>query len=269
MASTKVRILVVEDEAAIRELLADRLAQYELTFATCQRECYALLESPDFDLVLLDVRLPRIPGEMLPTNDVGIDILDQIRKQRLFKRNSVMQLPVVVMTAFGSDPVAVLVEHGANDYIAKPFGQGRALEDKITRALEGAGALVPAGNIAVSTVEISFHPTDRVVRVERFSYGGTHYDLLRLLGDLHLADQKANAPLKAYRGLTGDELAHSFGISEKAVRQRVTSFRQDVNHDFKSSLGRTLDKNDIIQNVRKRDGYRLNPHLVRIVGWLP
>ena len=267
MAGTKPRILVVEDDAAIRGLLADRLSQYELVFATCQKECYEELESPDFDLVLLDVRLPRTPDEMMPANEVGIDILDEIRDKRMVKRNSSMQMPVVVMTAHDSDPVPVLVEHGASDYIKKPFGQGQALEDKITRALEGAGALVPAGNIVSATVELAFHPTDRLVRVESFSYGATHHELLSLLGDLYLEDQKAKLRLNAYRGLTGDQLADMLKISDKAVRQRITNFRREVTREFKSSLGRTLDANDIIQNVRKRDGYRLNPFVVRIVGW--
>ena len=119
----KHRILVVEDDLGIRQLLTARLKDADVTFATCQSEAYEQLRTSEFDLVLLDLRLPTKPGDMKATNQVGIDILRQIRTQGLTKRGSAMLLPVVVMTAYGSETLSadVLVGTGANDYIPKPF----------------------------------------------------------------------------------------------------------------------------------------------------
>src|ERR1051325_5937505 len=98
-------MLVVEDDKAIRDLLADRLRPYELTFSVCQLECFERLDAAEFDLVLLDLRLPRTSSDLMASNEVGIDILRQIRRRSLRKRGSTMMLPVVVMTAHGSEAI--------------------------------------------------------------------------------------------------------------------------------------------------------------------
>jgi DNA-binding response OmpR family regulator len=266
--ATKARILVVEDDSGIRALLADRLTHYELVFVTCQRDCYTQLQSPDFDLILLDLKLPRTPTEMTPNNQVGIDILCQIRKRQLTRRASAMPMPVVVMTAHGSERVSisVLVDHGASDYIPKPFGEGLELEQKIERALAGTAALVPRQG-SMATVQVSFHPRQQRVKIETLEYRGATHGLLRALREQHVRDREAELPLDEYGGILGDALADLLGISDKAVRQRIANFRKQVEQDFRASLGRALDKQDIIQNMRGWDGYRLNPFVVRVVRW--
>ncbi|MBI2895546.1 MAG: response regulator [Deltaproteobacteria bacterium] len=268
MAPTN-RILVVEDDRGIRELLADRLRQFDLAFATCQSEAYEQLQSADFDLVLLDLRLPRKPDDMKPTNQVGIDILGEIRKRRLVKRGSAMLMPVVVMTAYGSEKLSaqVLVENGANDYIPKPFGTDRTLEHKIEVALAGEGALVPAANIVGSVVRLSFHPEGTLVRIEALSYRGAHCGLLRALGDLFLKDWQALRAPEKFDGIRGEVLADQLGISGQAARARIVKFRQDVKRDFRERIGRAIGDNDIVENLRDWQGYRLNPLVVRILGW--
>ena len=262
------RLLVVEDDAAIRGLLADRLCQYDLSFATCQAEAYELLKGGAFDLVLLDLRLPRKPGDMKPTNQVGIGILGEIRRRRLQKRGSAMAMPVVVMTAYGSEKLSaqVLVDNGANDYIPKPFGPERGLEHKIERALAGEGALVPASNVGGTVVRVAFGD-DGAVRIESLVYRGAHFRLLKELGDLHLADLHALRAPENFEGIRSERLAARLGISGQAARRRVVKFRRDVKRDFRERLGRALDDHDIVQNFRDWNGYRLNPMVVRVVAW--
>lgn len=268
--AVRTRILVVEDDKGIRDLLADRLKKHDLTFAVCQSDCYERLKAAaDFDLVLLDLRLPRTPTDMKATNKVGIDILCEIRKRRLVKRGSAMPMPIVVMTAYGSERLSaqVLVENGANDYIPKPFGQGQELEHKIERALNGEGALVPAATIVRATVRLYFHPRDDTVRIETLSYCGAHHGLLDVLRDLHVADLHALRAPEKFKGIRGEKLAEKLGITGKAARQRVVKFRQQVMQDFRDRLGRVLGDNDIIENTRHWEGYRLNPLVVRVVAW--
>lgn len=263
------RILVIEDDKGIREHLGDRLGHYDLTFATCQSEAYDHLRSHRFDLVLLDLRLPRTPQDMMPTTEVGIDILGEIRKRRLLKRGSGMLMPVVVMTAHGSEKVSaqVLIDNGANDYIPKPFGIGQDLEHKIERALNGEGALVPAANIVGAVLRMALHPSDDVVRIETISYRGAHHGLLRVLSNLYVADLRALRSPENFNRIPGEELAHELGIEGHAVRARVRRFRSEVKRDFRDRLGRAISDNDIIENSRDWKGYRLNPLVVRVLAW--
>jgi CheY-like chemotaxis protein len=263
------RILVVEDDKGIRDLLADRLKQYELVFCVCQNDCFVQLSATDFDLVLLDLRLPRRSTDMEAANQVGLDILDQIRRRGLTKHGSAMLLPVVVMTAHGSESLSaqVLIEGGANDYVPKPFGQGQDLEHKIERALNGEGALVPSANIVGSVVRVYFHTHDAVVRIESLTYDGVHHELLKVLGDLFVKDLQALLSPDNFRGIRGEDLAKRLEISGKAARQRVVRFRERVKREFRDMLGRALGDNDIVENTREWDGYRLNPRVVRVLGW--
>lgn len=259
------RILVVEDDRAIRELLADRLSRYELAFSVNQLECFERLDAGELDLVLLDLRLPRTSSDMIASNEVGLDILRQIRGRGSRKRGSTMVLPVVVMTAHGSETMTaqVLVEGGANDYIPKPFGQGDDLERKIERALSGAGALVPAANASANTVCIYFDPKARLLRIESIPYA-EHYDLMKVLIEAHARDLGDLRAWEDYTAIPGRDLAQILNIGEKALRQRVSRFREMVANDFRKQLGRAIGPNDIIENQRRWKGYRLNPRTVRV-----
>lgn len=260
-----VRILIVEDDKAIRELLADRLRAHDLAFSACQLECFERLDAAEFDLVLLDLRLPRTSSDMAASNEVGLDILRQIRRRGVRKRGSTMVLPVVVMTAYGSEAITaqVLVECGANDYIPKPFREEDDLERKIERALHGAGALVPAANASANTICISFEPKARSLIIESIPYP-EHYDLVAVLIEAHARDLAALRAWEDYAAIPGRELAQRLNIGEKALRQRVSRFRDMVAGDFRQQLGRAVGPNDIIENQRRWKGYRLNPWTVRV-----
>ena len=218
----KHRILVVEDDLGIRQLLTARLKDADVTFATCQSEAYEQLRTSEFDLVLLDLRLPTKPGDMKATNQVGIDILRQIRTQGLTKRGSAMLLPVVVMTAYGSETLSadVLVGTGANDYIPKPFGAEGTLEHKIRVALAGEGALVPASNIVGSTIRIAFSTAQEVVCIETFEYSGAHYGLLKVLGDLYVEDLQNLSSEENFTRLPGGRLAVSVPRTRRGAMPR-------------------------------------------------
>jgi hypothetical protein len=70
-----------------------------------------------------------------------------------------------------------------------------------------------------------------------------------------------------FRKLSAAKLADILQIGEEAVRRRVSTFRQRVAKDFKERLDRVLDKNDVVENHRDWDGYRLNPQVVHLVAW--
>ena len=104
----KARLLVVEDEAAIRGGLVDVFVYhgYEVETADNGDDGLRLALSGRFDLVLLDVMLPGVDG---------FEICNRIRQQD-------RQQPVIMLTAKSSDEDIVQgLTLGADDYVAKPF----------------------------------------------------------------------------------------------------------------------------------------------------
>ena len=104
----KVRLLIVEDEEAIRSGLVDVFVYhgYEVETAAHGDDGLRKALSGQFDLILLDV--------MLPGTD-GFEICNQIRQQD-------RQQPVIMLTAKSSDEDIVQgLTLGADDYVAKPF----------------------------------------------------------------------------------------------------------------------------------------------------
>lgn len=267
----KPRVLVVEDEVPIQDLLKTRLKKlYEISCATYQDEAFAALEKASFDLVLLDLKLPRNQSDMNPSPDVGVDILRQIRERSICRRGSASPLPVVVMTAFGKDKLlsADFLQHrGACDYVQKPFGDGKALKRKIEVALLDEGTFSGPSQNTIKVVQLRFSPIEKVVLVETIRYTGADYDLLVALRDVFLDDLRALRPHQSYRGQRSHELAAKWKIEEPAARRRVAAFRAKVRRDFREGLNRVLDRNDVVENLRKWDGYRLNPLVVKVVAW--
>lgn len=265
------RLLVVDDEVPIQDLLKRRLKKlYDISCATYQDEALAALEKSSFDLVLLDLKLPRNQSDMNPSTDVGVDILRQIREQKLCRRGTARPLPVVVMTAFGRDKLLsadFLQYRGACDYVQKPFGDGKALKKKIELALFDEGTFSAPSKNTIKVVQLCFNQGEKVVLVEKFKYTGAHYELLAALRDPFLSDLMALKRHDKYAGLASKELALRWGIEDDAARRRVSAFREKVTKDFREGLNRVLEENDVVENLRDWRGYRLNPLVVKVVAW--
>lgn len=102
------RILIVEDETAIRTGLTDALVYHGFTVegAADGRRGLELALSGKFDLILLDIMLPEIDG---------LEVCEQIR--RVDRRQ-----PIIMLTAKTSDEDIITgLSLGADDYVAKPF----------------------------------------------------------------------------------------------------------------------------------------------------
>jgi DNA-binding NtrC family response regulator len=135
------RILVVEDEDGVRDLLEEVLAEagYDVVgFPNAEDALEKLEAGAEADLVITDLRMPGQGGEHL---------LKQLRTLR-------PELNVVVITAFGSIESAIgMVKAGAYDYLTKPFGSDellltvhRAMEEsrlrrEVSRLVRGEGGL--------------------------------------------------------------------------------------------------------------------------------
>lgn len=110
MTDAKPRLLVVDDDSMNRDLLSRRLEMkgYEVAVAEGGAQALDLLGKINVDLVVLDVMMPGV---------CGIEVLKIVRRTR-----SAVDLPVIMATAKDQDEdVVQALEHGANDYVAKPI----------------------------------------------------------------------------------------------------------------------------------------------------
>ena len=124
MPDRPARILLVDDEQPIQTLLSFPLQRdgYEVVQASDGREALARFAEQTFDLVVLDVMLPKMDG------------LEVCR--RLRARSSV---PIIMLTAKSEEIDKVLgLELGADDYITKPFSM-REFRSRVKAALRRAG----------------------------------------------------------------------------------------------------------------------------------
>ena len=115
------KILIAEDESRMREVIAMLLSDLPLDFVEAGNgsDAIDLFDNDTFSLVITDIKLPKVNG---------MDILRHVKE-------SDSELPVIVITAFGSIENAVEAIHlGAFDYVTKPFKEDR-LRDCVQKAL--------------------------------------------------------------------------------------------------------------------------------------
>jgi DNA-binding NtrC family response regulator len=117
------RILIVDDEPAIRFSLSELLADdYTVTTAEHAPAALAVMDEQSFDLVISDLNMPAM---------TGLQLLEEVRARH-------PQTVFVLMTAFGDERIAVrALKLGAYDYIPKPFDNDdmRALVQRVHELL--------------------------------------------------------------------------------------------------------------------------------------
>jgi two-component system response regulator PilR (NtrC family) len=122
MENNSPRILVVDDELSMRELLDVMLTKegYQVSCAETGRNAISLIEKTDFDLLLCDIRLGDI---------TGIDVLKALRNQN---KDTV----VIMISAYATTEAAVeAMNEGAYDFVPKPF-DNEELKQTIKNALK-------------------------------------------------------------------------------------------------------------------------------------
>ncbi len=108
VANDPARVLVVDDEASIRDLLAKTLAlaEYAVDVSPDGRSALERMRLSAYDLLIADLKMP------------GMDGLTFIREARRFKAD----LPVIIITGFSTESSAIeAVNLGVSGYLTKPF----------------------------------------------------------------------------------------------------------------------------------------------------
>jgi len=223
------RILVVDDETAVSDLLAYNLhkAQYEVDVAADGRAALQKARATAPDLVLLDLMLPGMDG---------LDICRELRKTS--------RVPIIMITARDEETDRVVgLELGADDYVCKPFSV-RELMARVKAVLRRAepGEGEPAGLLR--------GPGGLLLDVERrlASVGERPLDLSRLEFDLLLALLRNAGRVLTRERLLEQAWGYAYSGDTRAVDSAVKRLR--------AKLRLAAPEADVLRAVRGV-GYRL------------
>jgi len=167
------KILVVDDELNIRQILETRLSirGYTVILASNGEEALDLFQKEQPNLVILDIMLPHLDG---------YEVCSQIRKES--------QVPIIMLTALGdiSDRVMGL-ELGADDYVMKPFSP-KELEARIRSVLRRTNFknLAPSKTtnqnvLQIGTLTIDTNKRQVFKGQKKIKLTGMEFNLLELL----------------------------------------------------------------------------------------
>jgi DNA-binding response OmpR family regulator len=169
MPNGSTRILLVDDEQSIQTLLSYPLRKdgYHVTSAQDGREALQRFEEARFDLVILDLMLPKLDG---------VEVCRELRSRS--------QVPIIMLTAKGSetDKVAGL-EVGADDYITKPFSM-REFRSRVKAALRRSrmsGQPAEEGSIDHGDLVIDFERRMVTLREEEVKVTYVEFEILGAL----------------------------------------------------------------------------------------
>ena len=225
MNATPNHILVVDDDDRIRELLRRYLSQlgYRVTTSPDGEKARQLLEQLMFDLVVLDVMMPKMDG---------FELLQHIRQ-----RDKVT--PVILLTARGesSDRIEGL-KIGADDYIAKPF-EPEELALRIAAVLRRVTIDEPVEEIEMSGLIFNIPREELKSGNKRIRLTDGELQLLKILA------QHAGEPVSREALASG-----SSAVVDRSVDVQITRLRRKIEPDPKDPIH--------IQTIRGV-GYRLMP----------
>ena len=227
---SKATILVVEDEADIRELVQLTLerANYSVITAETGEEACKLAVSELPDLIILDLMLPDMQG---------FDVCKRLRGQ-----STTTTIPIIMATARGEEVDVVLgLELGADDYIKKPFSLSELIS-RVRAVLRRSGTVRSKKN--------------RILRVDSIEIDREGYEV-RLDGEL------LNLTRAEFRLLTG--LLESPGrvLSRDQLLDRITGghtaiIDRNVDVHVRSLRSKLGDASAMIVTIRGV-GYKCSP----------
>lgn len=204
------KILIIEDEVAIQKILSEPLtfAGYKVTTASDGLEGINIFHEQDFDLILLDIMLPKIDG---------YTVCEMIRQES--------QIPIILLTALDTENDQIKgFDKLADDYIIKPFSIKLVL--KRVEALLRRTSSDAVSNI-IRYKEITLSEIERKVTVSENEVALTHLEFEILL---LLLKNKG-------RVFTRDDLlnlvwGYDFVGDEKGVNFHIMNLRKKLNVDY-------------------------------------
>lgn len=219
------KILIVEDDIDIQELLRNFLQEvgYEISIANDGMEAISLFSTIHFDLILLDIMLPKIDG---------FTVCELIRKQS--------QIPIIMLTALSSEDEQIRgLDLQVDDYITKPFSMP-ILVRKIGAVLRRS-SMIPEQEhqtIAYKNLVLDMDSYTAVVGGASFDLTQREFEVLREL----LLNQ---GRVLTRQNLLDKLWKYDFYGDERVVDTHIKNLRKKLGIDFIQTIrgvGYKIDK---------------------------
>ena len=219
------KILIVEDDIDIQELLRNFLQEvgYEISIANDGMEAISLFSTIHFDLILLDIMLPKIDG---------FTVCELIRKQS--------QIPIIMLTALSSEDEQIRgLDLQVDDYITKPFSMP-ILVRKIGAVLRRS-SMIPEQEhqtIAYKNLVLDMDSYTAVVDGASFDLTQREFEVLREL----LLNQ---GRVLTRQNLLDKLWKYAFYGDERVVDTHIKNLRKKLGIDFIQTIrgvGYKIDK---------------------------
>ncbi|MFW6295315.1 MAG: response regulator transcription factor [Halanaerobium sp.] len=201
-------VLVVEDEYKIRKIIRSYLQEkYDIYEAEDGEKALQLFNEKDFDLIILDLMLPKISGE---------EVCKKIRQ--------VSDIPIIMLTAKSSEENKVEgFNFGADDYITKPFSP-RELALRVNAVLRRTKNIEKAAVISLDNGEIKVYPEKMIVKRNNKNCGLTSTEFKILMELINNANQV----------LTREQLADKvmgleFSGFDRTIDAHIKNIRKKLN----------------------------------------
>ena len=221
MTNNKYKILLVEDESNIRNLVATMLetSGYQTILAECGSIAETLYTSYLPDLIILDLGLPDMDG---------MNLLDYVRRDSL--------TPIIVLSARSDekDKVAAL-DRGANDYVTKPFGSAEllarvrtALRNNRYSSNEGR---FPDGKFMLKDLVIDYDARQVFIKGKEIKLTQTVYNIVALLSENCGKMMTYSAIIKAiWGGYAQDGSIKKLQVNMANIRKKFGAKPGEVNY---------------------------------------
>ena len=209
------RILIIDDEAAIRNVLRTHLegAHYKVAEASFGKE--GLAKTTDFHphLIILDLGLP---------DAHGLDILKNLRQWTT--------IPIIILTVSDDEHTKVqLLDAGANDYLTKPFGSAELLA-RARVALRSHGHVEATPIFKSNNLEVNLNERTVSVHEKGVKLTTTEFEVLALL----VRDQGKVVTqayiMKKVWGVLAEDQNHYLRIYINQLRKKLEENPSEPNH---------------------------------------
>lgn len=201
-----IRILIIDDEAAIRSVLKMSLEanEYVTKEASDGKKGLEMIAEFHPHLVILDLGLPDMGG------------LDVLKELRTWSR-----VPVIVLTVSDDEQTKVkLLDSGADDYLTKPFGNKELLA-RVRVALRNIGVIEATPIFKSDNLEIDLSHRKVIVSGREVKLTATEYEVLSRLARDHGKVIPQAKLMKQVWGVLAEDQSHYLRIYINQLRKKI------------------------------------------------